>query len=160
MAMKNYAYELICRDHKGWGAVADGLWSADYACRADRLFATAREARTICREMRGAGCWDGDVPDFDVAKITVYEACWEDEDDVVDRLIDIHGGDIHFRDMPPHVAEFLLRRYGGAADAWARQSAALKGASSATYTAAFVAARYEHRCAQIRDMLASEGGAA
>lgn len=165
--MKNYAYELVCYDDKGWGAWADGLWSEDYSDRADRIFATAAEARAVCAGMLNAGCWYTedeetgervtDIPEFAVERVTVYEACWLDPDldrDVIDRLVEVHGGEIKFRAMPQHVAKFLLAQYGAAKDAWMRESAALQGASSATHTAAFVAAGYSSRARQICEMLA------
>lgn len=163
---KNYLYELVCYDHKGWGAWLDGLWSPDYAARAARIFSTAAEARAKCRDMRNAGCWytedeesgerEESIPEFGVEKIAVYEACWLDPDsdqDVIDRIVELHGHPIKFADMPLSVAEFLLAKYSGTRDAWARASASLVGASSATHTAAFCAAGFAQRVEQIRKML-------
>jgi hypothetical protein len=164
--MKNYVYELVCHDHKGWGD-SDSLWSPDYAYREDRLFATAAEARAVCHDCIHAGCWYTedeetgeritDIPDFSVEKISVYEACWLDPDedeDVIDRMVGLHGGPIRFSSMPRRVAEFLLAKYGDATNTWRRASAALVGASSATHTAAFIGSRFSPRATQIRKMLA------
>lgn len=163
---KNFAYEVICADDKGWGACADGLWSADYVDRASRIFATAAEARALCEEFLGAGCWtvtdddtgesEDQTPDFRVERISVYEACWLDEreQDVADQLVEIHGGAIEFRAMPVHVAKFLMTKFGASSDDWSRLSASLQGASSATHTAAFASAAMSNRARQIADMLA------
>lgn len=167
---KNYLYELVCYDHRGWGAIAEGLWSSDYMDRADRIFATAAEARAGCRKMRNAGCWytedeetgerEEAIPEFAVEKIAVYEACWldpDDDQDVIDRIVELHGNAIKFADMPMSVAEFLITKYGGSRDAWMRESASLAGASSATHTAAFIGAGFAQRVAQIRALIARRG---
>jgi hypothetical protein len=163
---KNFIYELICTDDRGWGAVADGLWG-DLAEPEDRLFATAAEARRAMREMLDAGCWsyedeDGiehdDPPHLAVEKVAVHEYLWGDHDEAVtNRVIDLHGGPIEFRTMPEHVARFLLAKYSASRDAWSSESASLAGASSATHTAAFVSAGFSSRVAEIQKLLVSRG---
>ena len=158
--MKNFAYEVVCRRDHGWGLEPSGLWGYDYVERADRIFATAAEARAVCADLRDAGCWyidDDDgrhllIPEFAVERIAVYEACWLDPDNdraVIDRLTAIHGAPIVFAQMPGHVARFLAARYEDARTAWQSASAAMAGASSATHTAALLAGLAQVRIADI-----------
>jgi hypothetical protein len=163
---KNFFYRAVCIDGKGWDAMPDGLWGRDYSDPADRIFGTSKEAWDLARATRGAGCWqveddNGDVtekkPVIGVEKCAVYEACWMDADDQrdeIDRIIDIHGGPILVSKMPRHVAEFLVAKFGGARQAWMRESANLVGASSATHTAAFIGALYASRVAEIDKLFA------
>lgn len=163
---KNYAYEVVCHEDHGWGECPEGLWSLDYVDRADRIFATAAEAHALAQQFRDAGCWEVEhddgttedqTPDFGVETIAVYEACWEDDEDVRDRLIDIHGRAIEFRRMPKPIAAWLVEKYTGRAADWSRASASLVGASSATHTAAFISARMTHRAHEIAEMLRERG---
>lgn len=170
MTDRNYVYELVCRDHKGWGVRPDGLWSPTYASRASRIFASAAEAKRICRDMRRAGCWiiedeDGtrreEIPDFAIEKISVYEALWMDPDedgDVIDRILELRGGrPIRFGAMPAGVLEFLRRKYSRLTGGWAAESARLAGASSATHTARLVSGVYASRLAELTELAAQRG---
>jgi hypothetical protein len=169
---RNYVYELVCRNHKGWGLDPTGLWSPMYATRASRIFATAAEAKALCRDMRNAGCWvvedeDGtheEIPEFSVEKISVYEALWmdpEEDGDVIDHILELRGGrPIRFRSMPLGVVDFLTRKYSRLAGGWAAESARLAGASSATYTARMVSGVYASRLAELADLAAQRGSRA
>jgi hypothetical protein len=154
--MKNFAYEVVCTDDKGFGLCPDGLWG-EYVARADRIFATAAEARSVAQDLRDAGCWGHDVPDFAVERLAVYEALWLDPEDpdegpVYDRLVEIHGGPIEAVRMPRHVAAFLIAKYDRLASAWGGHSAALRGASSATYSAALAAGYFKERADRVRTL--------
>lgn len=165
--MKNYIYRLTCIDDRGWAAAGpDGLWG-DLVEPEDRLFPTAREARQAMKDMLNAGCWsfedeDGDTvedrPVLAVERVAVYEYLWGDHDEsVTDRVIDLHGGPIKFDKMPTAVAAYLVDKYTGAKHAWARESARLAGASSATHTAAFISARFSGRVIELVSLLRSRG---
>ena len=132
---KNFAYEVVCLDNKGWGSYnPEDLWGPPLVERADRIFATALDAHICADTLRDAGCWEGQTPTFGVKKISVYEALWMDNDDderLIEALTDIHGGDIDEQKMPRHVAKFLIAKFSEHSEAWARASANMRGASSA-----------------------------
>lgn len=160
---RNWAYEVVCTDDAGWGR-GESLWSPTYRCRESRIFASAAEARAVRDGLRNAGCWftednDGNrepcEPRFEVCKISVYEACWETDIDLQDRLVEINGSPIRFERMPDAVARFLLAKFSGHAKQWRRESASLVGASSATHTAAFVAGIAESKVREISNLLES-----
>jgi hypothetical protein len=161
---RNYVYEIVCDDHRGWGAIPEGLWSPDYVEREDRLFATAAEARAVVADfLADSSVWTTDEagydpPRFSVEKVAVYEFLWGDHDQsVIDRVIDLRGGPIKFASMPESVARFLLAKFGGHERDWSRASASMRGASSATHTAALVAGVWNSRVTELHDMLRERG---
>jgi hypothetical protein len=166
--MRNYIYEVYEIDGKGWEAVPEGLWGYDYVRPQDRLFATAKEAHALARATMGAGCWtvedrDGalrdETPEIGVRKRCVYEWLFEDDDDeaVLDRVVELHRGDIRLADMPVSAARWMVVMFCGAAEMAGRASAALQGASSATHTAALARGLMRMRAQQIREMFAARG---
>lgn len=164
---KNYFYRAICTDGRGWESAGwDGVWGQDHADHSERIFSSAAEAWRLVRDTRNAGCWTyqdddendiTDVPELDVEKCAVYEACWMDDEadaDEIERIVEIHGREIEFRRMPKSVAAFLIAKFGGVSQEWSRLSASLVGASSATHTAAFASGIWRGRANQIAKMLA------
>jgi hypothetical protein len=165
--MRNIIYEAYAIDGKGWDALPDGLWGPDHADEQDRLFATAKEAHALARATMDAGCWtieddDGEsrdeTPVIGVRQRCVYEWLWGDHDEgILDRVTQLHGGNIRLADMPVSAARWLLVQFCGAARGYSRASAALQGASSATHTAAFASGVWQRRAQQIREMFTARG---
>ena len=169
--MKNFYFEAICIDGRGWDAIGDdGVWGPDHADPVDRIFRTAAEAQAIVDSVRRAGCWtmtddDGatteDIPVVAVEKCSVYELLWGDHDqDEIDRVVDIHGGPIRLADMPLHVAKFLERKFSGVRDGWAREQGRWScGASTGSMVRAqFYGAVVSGRLDQVRDIIARREG--
>lgn len=163
--MRNYIYAIICADPRGWDGGGDhDLWG-EYADEASRLFAKASEARAAARDLARRDCWrldDGTpcVPTFSVEKVSVYEYLWDEEshsDEEIERVLDLAGGSIRFDRMPTPVARFLIRKFSGCAATYSRRSAATAGASSATHTYAFAAARVAARVDELVGLLRSRG---
>lgn len=166
--MRNYIYELVCEDDRGWLAGGDeALWGYEMAAGGDRLFANAAAAHRAMRATLAAGCWsregdDGetveDPPQLAVERRAVHEFLWGDHDeDVIERVIELRGGPVAMATMPVHVARFLIAKYTGRAGAWSRQAASLAGASSATHTARIASARFAGRVEEIRALLRARG---
>jgi hypothetical protein len=166
--MKNYVYVAVCTDDRGWangpGGADECLWGCEPE---DRIFSTAGAAWNYVRKVRDAGCWvwENDAgetvdatPALTVERRAVYEWLWGDHPEaVIDRVIDLHGAPIALRDMPVKVGRFLKGVFGGASRNWMRESARLQGASSATHTAAFIAARLSGRVDEIERLFAARG---
>lgn len=166
--MKNYVYVATLIDGKGWdegpGGADECLWANS---EEGRIFGTAKEAWAFVAQVRNAGCWsyeddDGnartEIPEITVTRHAVYEWLWGDHDEVVtDRVVDLHGGPIRLADMPVKVGRFLIGVFCGAARNWMRESNNLRGASSATHTAAFISARFANRVSEIKESFATRG---
>lgn len=138
-----YVWVVLCGEDHGFGACYDGLWGDKR-----RVYRTRSEACAHRDELINAGCWadsrtgEERIPDFYVERMTILQAL-------------ACGGQIERETreiMPPSGTRVPLRvlrdtaaAWGVAADAHARTSASLQGASSATHTHALIAGHLEQK---------------
>jgi hypothetical protein len=132
-AMANYFYRLVCTESYGWdGDCDESLWGYDYCSPENRVFYTKKEAKEAMQSLINAGCWTTEeygeqIPEFDIKKCTVYEACFMDDDfdyqkDEIAKIVEIHGKNIELKKMPAKVKEFMMKKYSYISALWSQES--------------------------------------